>query len=154
MKYSLTYALFIVCTTSSEAVKFRCDYKFVGSRWYKYHETPLPWQYARMMCLHEGGVLASPLFAHIKSEMKSLMRSTDIFTGIQNYYTVEGAPLSIIRHVWAPMQPNSKNDTEQCLSMNVNGELSHVKCEEPRPYLCYRMDSEADVNDCGTLDPD
>ncbi|XP_075988365.1 macrophage mannose receptor 1-like [Anticarsia gemmatalis] len=157
MKYSLTYALFIVCVSSLEAVKFRCDYTYRGSGWYKYHEIPLPWRDARMMCYHEGAVLASPITANMKSEMKSLMPFPDIFLGFNaiskgQYYSVEGVPLSTIRREWAPMEPDNKNDTERCLSMSPDGKLSDVKCEEPRPYLCYRKDSDVDVNDCGTID--
>ncbi|XP_075988237.1 C-type mannose receptor 2-like [Anticarsia gemmatalis] len=156
MKYCLT-ALFIVCTTSLEAVKFRCDYTYRGSGWYKYHEIPLPWRDARMMCYHEGAVLVSPLTRELQAEMTTFIRHDDIFIGINavskgHYYSVEGMPLNIIPHVWAPMEPDNKNDTERCLSMSPDGKLSDVKCEEPRPYLCYRKDSDVDVNVCGTID--
>ncbi|XP_075988366.1 macrophage mannose receptor 1-like [Anticarsia gemmatalis] len=157
MKYSLT-ALLIVCITSLEAVKFRCDYTYNGSGWYKYHTIPLPWREARLMCYHEGAMLASPVNHH-KIEMLNMLPTSDVFTGFNaiskgHYYSVDGIPLDSTPHVWAPKQPDNKNDAERCLTMSPDGKLSDVKCEEPRPFMCYRKDSKVDVNACGTTDPE
>ncbi|XP_075988340.1 uncharacterized protein LOC142984528 [Anticarsia gemmatalis] len=104
-------------------------------------------------------MLVSPSTEKLKSEMLSMMRGSEIFVGMNavtpgHYYTLDGISICNIPHVWAPKQPDNKNNAERCLTMSPDGKLSDVKCEEPRPYLCYRKDSKVDVNACGTIDPE
>ena len=67
--------------------------------------------------------------------------------------TFSGIPLSKIPKKQAPNEPDNKGNKESCLTMNFNGELADLSCEETRPYVCYRSgDSKQRVNECGTTD--
>lgn len=67
-------------------------------------------------------------------------------------YYILGIPLANISHEWAQNEPDNKNDAEQCLTLSSDGKFSDVRCDEPRPYMCYRAHSDVDVNICGTPD--
>lgn len=58
-----------------------------------------------------------------------------------------------IPHKWALSEPDNKNNTESCLALHSDGKLSDVKCDEHRPFICFREYSNIDVNICGTPDP-
>lgn len=56
-------------------------------------------------------------------------------------------------HEWATLEPDNKNNAENCIALNCEGKLADVRCDEPRPYICYREHSYVDTNMCGTTDP-
>lgn len=64
-----------------------------------------------------------------------------------------GIPLAQIPHEWAPFEPDNKNNAESCLALRSDGKFADVRCDEPRPYICYREHSNVDINVCGTPDP-
>ncbi|XP_075985590.1 C-type lectin domain-containing protein 161-like [Anticarsia gemmatalis] len=142
-----------------KAVRFRCDYTFRRPGWFKYHEIPLTFRDARMMCFFEGGVLASPNTLELKTIMRSFMCNVDIYTGMKalsmgHFYSIEGTPLSTTPYEWGDMEPDNKGNSERCISMTSAGKLADVRCDEPRPYICYRANTKVDVNACGTPDPE
>ncbi|CAB3222953.1 unnamed protein product [Arctia plantaginis] len=65
-----------------------------------------------------------------------------------------GISLSEIPHDWAPFEPDNRNNAENCIALHSDGKFSDVQCDEPRPYICHRQHSHADVNVCGTPDPE
>ncbi|CAB3222957.1 unnamed protein product [Arctia plantaginis] len=158
MKFILKYVALVVCFTFIDGVKFRCDYKYTYLGWLKYHEIPATWYDARLQCKFEGGILASPTVPGLKTLMLDLFCKPEIFTGIhatfskEQYYSVDGIPLAQIPHEWESNEPDNKNDSERCITLNSNGKFSDARCDEPRPYICFRENSQADVNVCGTLD--
>lgn len=38
----------------SDALRFRCDYRYTPLGWFKYHEIPATWKEARLQCKFEG----------------------------------------------------------------------------------------------------
>ncbi|CAB3257648.1 unnamed protein product [Arctia plantaginis] len=160
MKFILKYIVLIFCCALLDALKFSCDYRYTPLGWFKYHEIPATWYDARLQCQFEGGTLASPTTAEMKNIMLESFCKPEILTGIHatfskgNYHSIDGIPLSSIPHEWAPYEPDNKNNAEQCLTLNSDGKFSDVRCEEPRPYICYRRHSKVDVTNCGTPDPE
>ncbi|CAB3222952.1 unnamed protein product [Arctia plantaginis] len=158
--FILKCVVLILHFTFLESVKFRCDYRYTDIGWFKYHEIPATWDEARLRCHLEGGTLASPTTPKMKSLMLESFCKTEIFTGIAaifskgDYFTIAGIPLAEISHEWAPYEPDNKNNAENCITLNSDGKLSDVRCDEPRTYICYREHSNVDVNVCGTPDPD
>ncbi|CAB3257638.1 unnamed protein product [Arctia plantaginis] len=69
------------------------------------------------------------------------------------YYFV-GVPLEKIQHEWAQNEPDNKNNAESCLALHSDGRMSDERCDEPRPYICYRPHSDVEANVCGTPDPE
>ncbi|RVE42393.1 hypothetical protein evm_012952 [Chilo suppressalis] len=64
-----------------------------------------------------------------------------------------GVPLSKIRTVWAPDEPDNNQNGEDCLVMLKNGTMADVPCTETYSYVCYRKKtSEVELNECGTVD--
>nr|AAD09286.1 putative lectin [Hyphantria cunea] len=156
----LKCVVLILHFTFLESVKFRCDYEYSDIGWFKYHEIPATWDEARLRCHLEGAVLASPTTDKMKSIMLKLFCKPEVFTGIAaifskgDYYTIDGIPLTEIHHEWAQCEPDNKNNDENCTALSSDGKLSDVRCDAPRPYICYREYSKVDVNLCGTPDPD
>lgn len=150
----------VCCLPLLGAVQFRCDYKFTELGWFKYHEIPATWPDARLRCHFEGGMLASPSSTPMKTMLLRSIRYRDIFTGIHasfskgNFYTIDGIPLDDIPKEWAENEPDNKNDEERCISMSKLGKISDVRCEDPRPYICYKRYTDNNVNVCGTSDPE
>ncbi|CAB3222959.1 unnamed protein product [Arctia plantaginis] len=161
MESYLKYLVLMFCAKFLDGVKFRCDYQYNDIGWSKYHKIPASWPDARLMCQLEGGILASPTSPELKAVMLPYIGKIDIFTGIHStfsnghfYHSINGIPLDKISHEWANSEPDNKNDSERCLTLNCEGKLSDVRCEEPRPYICYREHSHIDTNICGTPDPE
>ncbi|KAF9411394.1 hypothetical protein HW555_009795 [Spodoptera exigua] len=102
----------------------------------------------------------------METEMKNIMRKfftseSEVFTGFHatysrgNFYSTEGVPLSKMHIAWAENEPNNVGNNENCITLNVNGELADRSCDEPRPYICFRSaDMKTEVNKCGTIDPE
>ncbi|XP_075986559.1 macrophage mannose receptor 1-like [Anticarsia gemmatalis] len=139
-----------------DAVKFRCDYDFHESGWYKYHKIPALLVDARWMCQFEGGILASPTTDEIRKTMQSYTQSS-VLTGMYalshgHFRSIDGIKLDEMKHNWAPNEPDNHKNVERCMSMNANGQISDVTCEVPLPYICFRANSSVDVNECGTPD--
>ncbi|CAB3257642.1 unnamed protein product [Arctia plantaginis] len=116
MKSILKYSVLLFCFASLYGVKFRCDYRFTSLGWFKYQEIPATWYDARLQCQLEGGILASPTTAGIKSIMLESFCEPEIFTGIHatfskgQYYSINGIPFTQIPHEWAPFEPDNKNN--------------------------------------------
>ncbi|KAH9644689.1 hypothetical protein HF086_011858 [Spodoptera exigua] len=101
----------------------------------------------------------------METEMKNIMRKfftseSEVFTGFHatysrgNFYSTEGVPLSKMHIAWAEKEPNNVGNNENCITLNVNGEMADRSCDEPRPYICFRSaDMKTEVNKCGTIDP-
>lgn len=56
-------------------------------------------------------------------------------------------------YTWANNEPDNKDDAERCVALNCDGKLSDVRCDKPRPYICYRPNSTKGAGICGTTDP-
>nr|QWY13114.1 IML17 [Mythimna separata] len=171
MKSLLKFFVLLFCLHFIEGAQlFRCDYTYNKQvkGWLKHIIIPANWYDARLRCALEGAVLASPTSIKMRNEMVGFVNVSgneesfyEIFTGIHAtfapgaYMTVEGKPLSKIPQVWAPNEPDNKEDKESCLTLNSNGELADVSCGTTRPYVCYRSaDSKTRTNECGTVDPE
>ncbi|CAB3222950.1 unnamed protein product [Arctia plantaginis] len=160
MKYILNLVVTIFCFPISESVKFRCDYRHTYLGWFKYHEMPATWFDARLLCHLEGAILASPTTPEMKTYMLQSFCKPQIFTGIHatltkvQFHSVDGVPFDLIPHEWAPLEPDNKNNAESCIALHSDGKFSDVRCDEPRPYICFRPHSNTEVNICGTPDPE
>ncbi|XP_075986757.1 C-type mannose receptor 2-like [Anticarsia gemmatalis] len=148
--------LLCFCVYHLDAVRFRCDYNYHRSGWFKLHVIPSNWIEARWMCQLEGGILASPTTDEIRATMQNYTKSA-VFTGLAafsrgHFRTIDGIKLDEIPHKWAPYEPDNVKNDESCIAMNKKGEFSDERCDVPLPFICYRADSNVDVNECGTPD--
>ncbi|CAH0697215.1 unnamed protein product [Spodoptera exigua] len=146
---------------------FRCDYKYSSEAngWFKHYLIPATWADAHLRCALQGAKLASPLNDKMVTEMKIIMQKffnpdSEIFTGFHatfsrgNFYSTEGVPLSGLSLPWAEKEPDNVGNNENCITLNVDGEMADRSCDEPRPYICFRSaDTKTEVNECGTIDP-
>ncbi|KAH9644682.1 hypothetical protein HF086_011851 [Spodoptera exigua] len=93
-----------------------------------------------------GAKLASPLNDKMVTEMKIIMQKffnpdSEIFTGFHatfsrgNFYSTEGVPLSGLSLPWAEKEPDNVGNNENCITLNVDGEMADRSCDEPRPYI-------------------
>ncbi|CAH2980548.1 unnamed protein product [Chilo suppressalis] len=92
---------------------------------------------------------------HLSSNSDSCALITGIHATISkgSFSSIEGVPLSKIRTVWAPDEPDNNQNGEDCLVMLKNGTMADVPCTETYSYVCYRKKtSEVELNECGTVD--
>ncbi|XP_075986549.1 C-type mannose receptor 2-like [Anticarsia gemmatalis] len=151
----LKYLLLLSCVTFIDGH----SYNLVGSGnlWYKYHVVPATWSTARRICAIEGGILASPVTPLHEQVMRYFSSRRQMFTGLHStysegiYYTVDGIPLESLSVTWAANEPNNIDNLESCLVMDPEGKLSDIRCESPRPYLCFKNQILPETV-CGTPD--
>ncbi|XP_073944561.1 pulmonary surfactant-associated protein D-like [Choristoneura fumiferana] len=155
----------------AEGTLFRFDYAYhqEAEGWLKLHRIPATWKDAYLNCYYEGAVLASPENESLRAALKSTitgqqseqsLQSCGIFTGVHAtfgkgaYFSVEGIPLSRMPVTWAPGEPDSADNSEDCLLMLPNGTLADVNCSDVYPYVCYRKKqiNMPVLNVCGTVD--
>ncbi|KAJ8709539.1 hypothetical protein PYW08_009543 [Mythimna loreyi] len=143
---------------------FRCDYKYSSKAqaWFKFAVVPANWFDARLRCLLEGAVLASPTTPEILTEMRNIMNRSnpeyEIFTGIHatvsqgDYYTIEGTPLSKIPVSWAESQtlveagyskfssgqPNNVAPGQSCGGIYRSSLLVDIFCDRPATFICEK----------------
>ncbi|KAJ8715413.1 hypothetical protein PYW07_009895 [Mythimna separata] len=165
MKSCVKYFVLLFCLHFIEGA-FRCDYKYssTAKAWFKHVIVPATWSDARLRCTLEGATLASPTTLEMKTEMINIIKASslkqEIFTGIHayfsqgDYHTIEGTPLSKIPVIWVEDEPDNKDNTESCITFTRNGEVADRPCYDTRPYICYRPETEpeVEVNECGTVD--
>ncbi|KAJ8709534.1 hypothetical protein PYW08_009538 [Mythimna loreyi] len=166
MKSFYCYSILLLSLDFIEGL-YRCDYRYnpVTKGWFKHYVNPATWADARLRCQLEGATLASPTTDELKTELNHIINNfftaeSEIFTGIQamfsqgDYYTLEGIPLSEIPVPWADNEPDNKNNQENCITFNGKGEMADLSCDDTRPYICYRAETNKTVlNECGTIDP-
>ncbi|KAF9817596.1 hypothetical protein SFRURICE_014735 [Spodoptera frugiperda] len=124
--------------------------------WLKLHTIPATWEEAFLRCHYEGAVLASPLTQQLSKALQNK------FAGIGNpsihlgthdlyssgyYFSVEGVPMDSLVLKWSNIR-----GTGDCLAMSRDGEAFFTKCEQPRPYICYKKLDNLTMNICGTFD--
>ncbi|XP_045771389.1 macrophage mannose receptor 1-like [Maniola jurtina] len=159
-------ALFVAATHSKAVKEFRCDYEYVAEvdGWLKFHDIPASWFDARLRCHLEGTTLASPLNEDVQRAILCVAGRHDLFprdihTGIHatfsngDFFSIEGVPLSDIKHEWVAGEPNNSNDDENCIYLTHSGTIGDANCGTPKPYVCYSKDDEdLAINECGTTD--
>ncbi|KAL4704624.1 hypothetical protein ACJJTC_002881 [Scirpophaga incertulas] len=163
----MRYLYLIVCVIINieGSVQYRFDYTFntAVNGWLKLHVLPATFHDAFLRCRAEGNVLASPLNEDLHAAMVQLFKESNseycaLYTGIHStiskgaFTSVEGVPLSKIKTVWAPNEPNNYKNSEQCIAMLPNGTMADVKCTQTFPYVCYRKNMNEQLNECGTVD--
>ncbi|KAL0892662.1 hypothetical protein ABMA27_014385 [Loxostege sticticalis] len=143
---------------------FRVDYKFypLANGWLKLHRIPVSWSEARLTCLLEGSLLASPISEGLTEVMMKFaqdLKLPHIHTGIQSmasgedYFSSEGIPLDRIPITWAAGQPDNSKSKKRCLAMTPQGEVELTDCEDTRPFFCYKKnDGVITMNECGYHD--
>ncbi|XP_041979952.1 secretory phospholipase A2 receptor-like [Aricia agestis] len=163
-------AILLLCAVSGAADGlYRADYSYHegAGGWFKVHKVPAVWNDARLRCELEGAVLASPVNENVTSALIEFMEEAGLdlecgmFTGTNarfskgDYYSIEGVPLWRMPVDWMPLEPDNKNNKEECIVMVGNFSIADANCSQTLPYICYKKANESmPINECGTSDND
>ncbi|XP_023951363.1 C-type mannose receptor 2-like [Bicyclus anynana] len=157
------FAAFL-CTTECKRYRYDYSYDCEVDGWFKLHLVPATWHDAWLRCQLEGAVLASPDNRNMNLAMRKVMKNKQttwngVFTGIHatfskgDFFSVEGIPLSKMSVEWTPVEPDNKNNHENCILLVSNGTIADVNCDEVHPYMCFKKKTKNMVfNGCGTFD--
>ena len=67
------------------------------------------------------------------------------------YFT--GVPLGKMPIDWMPMEPDNKNNDEDCVLYVANGTIADINCNDVHPYICYKKRTKfTSITGCGTID--
>ncbi|XP_032524376.2 uncharacterized protein LOC116775585 [Danaus plexippus] len=158
--------LFIFLSNMADCQQFRSDYNYhyESNGWLKLHRIPATFHDAWLRCDLEGAVLASPSNVFIESAIRKEMKNCNvatsgILTGIHatfskgDFFSIEGIPLRNMPVEWMPVEPDNKNNEEDCVLYIANGTIADITCSELHPYICYKENNKnVVVNGCGTVD--
>lgn len=145
-------------------IRYDYNYHPEAYGWMKLHRVPATFQNAWLRCHLEGSILASPTTTAIESAMRNEMKSkrvswSGVYSGIHatfskgDFFSVEGVPLGKMPIDWMPMEPDNKNNDEECILYVANGTIADISCNDVHPYICYKQRTKfMSLTGCGTID--
>ncbi|KAJ8725867.1 hypothetical protein PYW08_004050 [Mythimna loreyi] len=130
---------------------FRTDYNYLETTqaFYKIHTSKQTWGDAKRFCALEGASLFYPDDRAEANAVISLWQTIQpnvrwAFVGISDivtegvFETIDGKLVSEVYNQWQRGEPNDLNGDEDCVHLNLAGDLNDYRCDGKSYFICKK----------------